>query len=218
MAAYDDGWRSVRGVAYLFLVLLAISVGGYAAARAGCPEALADAIATCLMALVVVIATVAAWPDLKTCIARTGGLRGLGVAAGGFLLMLLFGAAYFSTLRWLGLPVVSPLPPFVASEWPLWSAYLLIAAAPAILEEFGFRGYVMARLDRLFTPTETLLVQAALFSVLHFSVVIFPSHFVFGLLLGLVRRRTGSLYPGILVHAAWNGLIVTTDDMGIAFP
>jgi membrane protease YdiL (CAAX protease family) len=40
------------------------------------------------------------------------------------------------------------------------------------------------------------------------GVVIFPSHFFIGLVLGLLRRWTGSLYPGIAVHAAWNARVI----------
>jgi membrane protease YdiL (CAAX protease family) len=72
----------------------------------------------------------------------------------------------------------------------------------------------MARLARALSPDEVLLVQAALFSFLHFGVVIFLSHFVIGLVLGVLRRWTGSLYPGMAVHAAWNGVIVALELAG----
>jgi membrane protease YdiL (CAAX protease family) len=34
--------------------------------------------------------------------------------------------------------------------------------------------------------------------------VIFPTHFAMGLIFGWLRMRTGSLLPGMLLHAAWN--------------
>jgi len=75
----------------------------------------------------------------------------------------------------------------------------------------------MSRLDRLLTARESLLVQAALFSLLHLGVVIFPSHFVIGLVLGVLRRRTRSLYPGMAVHASWNAIIVFAEMSGRTF-
>ena len=95
---------------------------------------------------------------------------------------------------------------------------MFVAVLPGVFEEIVFRGYVMARLEELLSPRETLVVQAALFSVLHLGVAIFPSHFGIGILLGLVRRRTGSLYPGMAVHVSWNALVVWSELLGRPFP
>jgi membrane protease YdiL (CAAX protease family) len=76
----------------------------------------------------------------------------------------------------------------------------------------------MARLDTLLTPTEALLVQAALFALLHLGIAIFPSHFVIGLILGAVRRRARSLYPGMAVHAGWNALVLAAELAGWDLP
>jgi len=137
------------------------------------------------------------------------------LAAFGFLVA--FGSLYFSAFRWLGFSDVRLSDQYVAAGWPRWAPYLLIAAAPAVFEELIFRGYVMARLDRVLTARESLLVQAALFALLHLGVVIFPSHFLIGLVLGTLRRRTGSLYPGVAVHMGWNALIVFAELSGRPF-
>ena len=44
--------------------------------------------------------------------------------------------------------------------------------------------------------------------MLHLGVAIFPSHLVIGLVLGALRRRTRSLYPGMAVHLTWNAAVV----------
>ena len=62
--------------------------------------------------------------------------------------------------------------------------------------------------------TETLIVQATMFSVLHMDPAIFASHFFFGLVVGWLRRFTRSLCPGMLVHAAWNAAIVGLELVG----
>jgi len=121
---------------------------------------------------------------------------------------------YFELAAALGIPEVQFLPDYFAQGWPLWSAYVLIALMPAIFEELAFRGYILAQLDRWLRPGEALLVQAALFSVLHVSVAVFLSHFIMGLALGLLRRRTNSLYPGMLAHGGWNAWVVTAELLG----
>jgi membrane protease YdiL (CAAX protease family) len=125
---------------------------------------------------------------------------GAGVGLAGFM------AIYFGALMRLVLPSYRLLEPFVSHGWPLWTAFVLFAVAPGILEELAFRGWIMDRLDEILGRTDGLLVQAAMFSVLHMSPAIFVSHFVFGVATGWLRRTTGSLYPCMLVHMGWNAI------------
>lgn len=37
----------------------------------------------------------------------------------------------------------------------------------------------------------------------------FISHFVIGLILGLVRTRSRSLYPGMIIHTLWNAIVIS---------
>ena len=115
---------------------------------------------------------------------------------------------YFWTLGRLGLKDMTYLDDFRAHEWPPWSAFVLISVCPAVFEELAFRGFIQQRLGGVMGPREAIAVQAAMFSVLHMSPVVFPSHFVFGLLLGWLRRATGSLYPGMAIHGLWNAWVL----------
>lgn len=126
------------------------------------------------------------------------------------VLVVLFASleAYFGVLGRLGLHTEPYLDDFRAHEWPLWAAFVLVSVAPAVFEELAFRGFILERLGAVMGPREAVAVQAAMFAVLHMSPVVFPSHFVFGLLLGLLRRGTGSLYPGMAIHALWNGWVL----------
>ncbi len=214
----DEAWSRVRGVGYLFLGALALTVGAVIANRLGAAEAHVDLGQSVVLMAVVALTTVLAWPDLRGPLSRLGGLRAIAAAAVGFVVLLAFGWLYFSAVRQLGIRIFRSTDPYLEAGWSPLAAYALVAVVPGIFEELAFRGYVMARLDRLFTPSETLLVQAALFSVLHFAIVSFVSHFVIGLVLGLLRRRTGSLYPGMLVHFSWNALVLSTELAGVTFP
>jgi len=204
----QHAWREVRGVAWLFLVLVAMVVTAFVAEKLAVPETTVDLVLAGAVALVSLVLAASAWRDIAPLLATAGGLRGLFAAILGFGALLGFWALYFPICKWLGFPLVRATDAHVAAGWPSWVSYLLVSVAPAVTEELMFRGYVMGRLSRMLTPNEVLLVQAALFSVLHFGIVIFPSHFVIGVALGLVRRLTGSLYPGMAVHAAWNGRLV----------
>jgi membrane protease YdiL (CAAX protease family) len=84
----------------------------------------------------------------------------------------------------------------------------MISLVPGVVEEVAFRGVLQTRLSKILTQKEALLLQAALFSVLHLSPAIFVSHFVMGLLLGWVRMKTGHIYYGMLLHMAWNALVL----------
>lgn len=120
-------------------------------------------------------------------------------------------AAYFWVLEHMGVPMSSASEPFVRAGWPVWSMLLLISLMPAFFEELAFRGVIQSSLERVFNTRDAWLIQAALFSVLHLTPLVFPSHFVMGLCFGLVRRRTRSIYPGMVLHGAWNAFVVLSE-------
>ena len=217
-ACADGGWPRVRGVAHLFVGVLILFVAGFVAGKLGVPSVQVDLSLTGVFAIVACLCLLLAWSQFSPLLRTAGGWRGLVAALVGFLAIAGFAVVYFPAIRWIGFPVIRLSDAYLEAGWPVWSVYALLSLAPAISEEIAFRGYVMARLDGLFTPTETLLVQAALFALVHLGPVIFPSHFVIGLVLGLIRRRTRSLYPGMLTHAGWNAAVVWTELAGYPFP
>lgn len=96
------------------------------------------------------------------------------------------------------------LEPYREQGWPLWSAFLMIAVYPALFEELAFRGFLQERLARVMKGSDALILQAMLFSVLHLSPLMLPSLFVIGYAFGWLRQRTGSLWPGVVLHGLWN--------------
>jgi membrane protease YdiL (CAAX protease family) len=87
----------------------------------------------------------------------------------------------------------------------------LFALAPAVFEEVAFRGIIFERLRRVLGEREGWLVQAAFFSVLHLSPVIFLTHFAMGLILGWLRIRARSLLPCMILHASWNAASIVLE-------
>jgi membrane protease YdiL (CAAX protease family) len=100
-------------------------------------------------------------------------------------------------------------------DYAVWQLLALYSLVPAVCEEIAFRGIIFGRLRRVLGEREGWLVQAALFSVLHLSPVIFPTHFAMGLIFGWLRLRTGSLIPGMILHAAWNAAIIVLELRGV---
>ncbi len=94
---------------------------------------------------------------------------------------------------------------------PLWLIVATMAVVPAICEELCFRGFVFGALRTRLDGVWTAILSAALFGVFHevlFSGRLLPSTFL-GLVLGFVRLRSGSVLPGILLHALYNGLLLS---------
>lgn len=78
-----------------------------------------------------------------------------------------------------------------------------------LVEEFLFRGVIMSMLRRYGLVTE-LIVSSVAFALMHFSIQTFIPIFFVGMLLGFVRRSTGSIFPSIIMHAANNAFSVIT--------
>jgi membrane protease YdiL (CAAX protease family) len=117
-------------------------------------------------------------------------------------------SGYFAALQAMGATFLRLTDNIEEAGWPLWSTFLLLSIYPAVFEEIAFRGIILGRLEASIGMTEAWLVQAAMFSVLHLMPIIFPSHFLMGLVFGWLRRKSGSLYPGMVAHAAWNAWVV----------
>jgi membrane protease YdiL (CAAX protease family) len=100
------------------------------------------------------------------------------------------------------------LTPYIQDDWPTWLGFVDLALVTPVSEELLFRGLIQPKLGQILNPSEALIVQAALFSAAHLSPVILVTHFVMGLAFGWLRRRSGSLIPGTLLHGAWNAWVV----------
>lgn len=114
----------------------------------------------------------------------------------------------FYLLEKAGVPVERVTDEIQRHDYRVWQLFALYSLAPAVFEEIAFRGVIYERLRRVLGEREGWLVQAAFFSVLHLSPVIFPTHFAMGLILGWLRMRTRSLLPGMVLHAAWNAAVI----------
>lgn len=96
-----------------------------------------------------------------------------------------------------------------------WMTILYFVVGAAIQEEVIFRGLLQTTLTRQISGALSFfgtslsyatIITALLFGVIHVAVnpITAAAAFVLGLLSGELRHRSGSLLPGILVHAVFN--------------
>ena len=156
--------------------------------------------------------------------------RALVVALG---LPLVVGSAGYGTAYALGLARFAP-PPFpMAVDTPLaqFGVNLLFAGSLGLLlllptsagEEIGWRGYLLPRLLEAGVPRPVLVsslvwgawhlpmlfagVYAAGSSPAVSALLLMVATAAMGSVLGWLRLSTGSIWPAVLLHAAWNALI-----------
>jgi membrane protease YdiL (CAAX protease family) len=85
-------------------------------------------------------------------------------------------------------------------EWlTLAAALVALGLFVPLCEELLFRGLGFAAISRYAVP-----ITATAFAIAHGLPELLPPVFVAGLVLGELRRRTGSLWPGVCAHAAVN--------------
>lgn len=103
-------------------------------------------------------------------------------------------------------------PPSLVVDWsPLREHYgslglFAVLMAPAIGVELLFRGLLLQRFRQVFPLGGAIALQAGLNAVGMYPGVMLHT-FLFGVVLGLLRVTAGSLWPCLLMVAAWNGLI-----------
>ncbi len=107
--------------------------------------------------------------------------------------------------------VFVPLPNFFEEafsdlgQYPISGLIALTIIAPWT-EEPLFRGLLLGGLARRHRAIPSVLVTAALFSLIHLNPAQMPTAFLIGLLYGWVFLKTQSLWPCIAAHTIHNGL------------
>jgi membrane protease YdiL (CAAX protease family) len=77
-----------------------------------------------------------------------------------------------------------------------------------IFEEVFFRGVLLSWLRERLTVHSAIVVMAALFALMHGSLVVAPYVFIFAVVAGYVRIRTGSTFNTIIMHSLNNLMLL----------
>jgi membrane protease YdiL (CAAX protease family) len=144
------------------------------------------------------------------------GLRGFDVAfgclfsAGLFLLSYIIRLCYVVTAMLLGLRL-KPQDVIARLDVSGWNALLTffgVAIFAPIVEEIFFRGFLYGGLRARIGVVGAMIASTIFFTALHFSIDAFIPILVLGVFLAWLYEKTGSLIPGIFLHAANNGLAI----------
>ncbi len=84
-------------------------------------------------------------------------------------------------------------------------ALLLFAVSPAICEELLWRGTFQGELEPRGRPVTTALLVGLFFGMFHQSIYRLIPTGLLGAILAVVRQRTGSIVPCMLLHGLYNG-------------
>jgi membrane protease YdiL (CAAX protease family) len=135
---------------------------------------------------------------------RTALLIGLGIGLGMFVLTLLLGPVLHPD-REQGITPQTWEPKHAAAYV---ANGVVIAVFAPIIEELTFRGLGYSLLAR-YARWPAIIGTGIAFGLAHGLVQAFPFLAAFGIGLGYLRSRVGSVYPGMIVHGLFNGIALT---------
>ena len=96
-----------------------------------------------------------------------------------------------------------------AQDWAahaLWFGVLAVCAP--VWEELMFRGFLLPSLFGRLPKWGAVLATALVFSMVHFTVEGFLPLLLLGVVFGAAYVHTRNLWPPILLHAAWNVILL----------
>ena len=126
------------------------------------------------------------------------------------------------------LAALEPISRFLASVVLGATVFTVYGCLWAAGEEIGWRGYMLTRLIAAGVP-QPLFVSGLIWAVWHFPLILSGVYasgpypllsaglFIFttmgvALVAGVLRLRSGSVWPAVVLHAAWNSLILNPFD------
>jgi membrane protease YdiL (CAAX protease family) len=89
-----------------------------------------------------------------------------------------------------------------------WLTFILVVILAPIIEEIVFRGILFSAIKKRYGLTIGVIGSSLVFTLVHFDPVQMISVLPLGVYLALMYHRTGSIYPGIILHATWNLLVL----------
>ena len=97
------------------------------------------------------------------------------------------------------------------TSYPFWLALLVNAILIPILEEVVFRGYLFNRLGKAMPAVVAAVISSVVFGLCHGGLVWAIWAGITGLIICVVRVKSGSIIPGMIFHIIMNtfGMIVS---------
>ena len=132
--------------------------------------------------------------------------RAIALVLGGYVTVIVIGVVLNQFLK------AGEEQGLVPEEWdsaraaPFVANFLVVVAVAPLVEEVTYRGIGFAAVRSAWGSRVAIVVTAVAFGLAHGLFVALPILTLFGLVLAVVRERTASLYPPILLHALFNGI------------
>jgi sodium transport system permease protein len=104
----------------------------------------------------------------------------------------------------------------VPTGMPLWQMVFFLAILPAACEELAFRGVLLHGVRNRFHPVVRCLFVGVAFGVFHYTLFRIAPTALLGVILTAIAVMTGSIFPGLLFHAANNSFAIGMDAVGIS--
>ena len=134
--------------------------------------------------------------------------------------VLLFSKGPLQWLEMLNNSKLKELAERLTSETPYLIRIVTLALVPAICEELFFRGFLINTLQkRADLWLRPMLISTFVFAAFHvivdqsLTLERFPATFLLGLVLCGIRLSSGSIFPGIAMHALSNGLLLSLKEL-----
>ena len=137
--------------------------------------------------------------------------RALGLAALALIAIYAAAAAYTGLLSLLGDYDASEEQGLVPDEWdparaaPFIAFFVAVTLLAPTVEELTYRG-MGVWLIRPYGTVLAIVSTGLLFGLAHGLIIGLPVLAFFGIVVAWLRVRTGSIYPPIALHAAFNGI------------
>lgn len=90
------------------------------------------------------------------------------------------------------------------TAYPFWQAILANALFIPIMEEVLFRGYIFSRLEKAMPSIVAALISSVVFGICHGGLVWAIWAFLLGMFICVVRIKSRSIVPGIIIHIIMN--------------
>ena len=218
---YVHDIRRIKSAVALYFALLAVSLVFiiYAVATEREPGVQADVVTSVAMSVIILAWCLATWREVLPTLARLSNplwyLLGAAAAVPTYLLAT---AVVKGLESFLGVEAIRYTEPFYNEGYGFGMAVLMVCVHPAVFEELAFRGVIQSSLQLVMGTVAAIVVSAMMFGVLHLSMPSMPHLVIIGLVLAWMRVKTGSLYPGMVMHFTHNLLVISSERWGGVFP
>jgi membrane protease YdiL (CAAX protease family) len=201
-------WRAMKSSLWLYFSLLAVCALGLGLSRAygGVTLELWD---TGLITAVTLVWCMASIKDILPPLRKSANVGWFALAIGLSLVTYAIAMGVIHGLNTvMHTPDESMSQPFLKDGYSWAAVVLFVCVQPAIIEELAFRGVIFAGISKALSGSETILVSAMMFMILHLAPARFPHTLALGVSAGYLRYRTKSIYPCMLMHFSHNLLCI----------